>query len=387
MTKYFNKIIKSQIRLAVLSLFAVVLLITSVSYALFQKENPNSENQTISIGELDAALTSTSGSTGIVISDIYPTSESSVGSANTYTFTVTNTGDYALNYEVYLSDNTAAIKAGNANYSSYTAMSTSQYGNIDYKLDSETSSNLGTLYTNNSRMVILTGFLNPGANETHTIQFWLDENATNDMIGTILALNINLSASATERKTSPYTVISQAGASLTTGDKIAIGDENFWVISNTNGTIRALAEYNINVGSNKNPSVAEGVQDESVKGNTFSGTSYGTIAFSNSGTSYSGSLLEGYINDYIDKLEDDYGVSGISGDAITLNELETLGCSSSSNSCSEAPSWVHTTSYWSGSALDSSEVWNVDTVNALDNSLYMFGNYYGVRPVVVISES
>jgi len=355
MTKYFNKIIKSQIRLAVLSLFAVVLLITSVSYALFQKENPNSENQTISIGELDAALTSTSGSTGIVISDIYPTSESSVGSANTYTFTVTNTGDYALNYEVYLSDNTAAIKAGNANYSSYTAMSTSQYGNIDYKLDSETSSNLGTLYTNNSRMVILTGFLNPGANETHTIQFWLDENATNDMIGTILALNINLSASATERKTSPYTVISQAGASLTTGDKIAIGDENFWVISNTNGTIRALAEYNINVGSNKNPSVAEGVQDESVKGNTFSGTSYGTIAFSNSGTSYSGSLLEGYINDYIDKLEDDYGVSGISGDAITLNELETLGCSSSSNSCSEAPSWVHTTSYWSGSALDSSE--------------------------------
>jgi len=188
-------------------------------------------------------------------------------------------------------------------------------------------------------------------------------------------------------KTSPYTVISQAGSSLTTGDKIAIGDENFWVISNTNGTIRALAEYNINVGDNKNPNVAEGLQDESVRGYWDGHTTYGNVAFSNNGTSYSGSLLEGYINDYIDKLESEYAVSGISGDALTLSEFETLGCSSIMYNCDEAPSWVYTTSYWLGSVNSYDYVWNVDSDSYSGDHEYYEDSNFGVRPVVVISES
>jgi len=140
-------------------------------------------------------------------------------------------------------------------------------------------------------------------------------------------------------------VVSQAGSSLATGDKIAIGDENFWVISNTNGTIRALAEYNINVGDNKNPSVVEGLQDESVRGyRSDGGTTYGNVIFSNSSNTYSGSILEGYINDYIDKLENEYGVSGISGDAITYSELQSLGCQQYGY-CSGL-TWVYVSSYW-----------------------------------------
>jgi len=183
-------------------------------------------------------------------------------------------------------------------------------------------------------------------------------------------------------------VISQVGATLTTGDKIAIGDENFWVISNTSGTIRALAEYNINVGDNKNPSVAEGLQDESVRGyRSDGGTTYGIVAFSDSSSSYSGSLLEGYINDYIDYLESEYGVSGISGDAITLSELETLGCSSNDESCSGAPSWVYTTSYWSGSDNGIEYVLGVYS-NANFNDNYCGSvAYFGVRPIIEFDES
>ena len=151
-----------------------------------------------------------------------------------------------------------------------------------------------------------------------------------------------------------YAVVSKASSSLATGDKIAIGDENFWVISNTNGTIRALAEYNINVGSNKNSSVTEGLQDESVKGWLQSGTIYGNVAFDSSSSTYAGSAYEGYINSYINLLVSTYGLnaSDISGDAITKTELETLGCDSSNYTCSGSTyPWVYTTSYWSGSAL------------------------------------
>ena len=188
-----------------------------------------------------------------------------------------------------------------------------------------------------------------------------------------------------------YKVITQAGSSLTTGDKIAIGDENFWVISNTNGTIRALAEYNINVGSNKNPSVTEGLQDESVKGRLQSGTKYGNVAFDSSGTTYAGSALEGYINDYIDLIVSTYGLnaSDIRGDAITYTELETLECDGSSDyTCSGSTySWVYTTSYWSGSAYDSNYVWDVNSNGDFDANGYYNGYYFGVRPVVILSES
>jgi len=173
---------------------------------------------------------------------------------------------------------------------------------------------------------------------------------------------------------------------------IAIGSENFWVISNTNGTIRALAEYNINVGNYIVYGEPEGLQNARASGITEETLSdqdnvYGTVPFSNSGTTYSGSLLEGYINDYIDKLEDEYGVSGISGDAITLSELETLGCSSNDHSCMDAPSWVYTTTYWSGSAYDSNRVWCVGSSAVFGYDGYNAYGYFGVRPVVVISES
>jgi len=198
-------------------------------------------------------------------------------------------------------------------------------------------------------------------------------------------------------------VISQAGATLTTGDKIALGDENFWVISNTNGTIRALAEYNLYVGNIYNSScnkVGEisssatgyGLQNSSAKGYYSGDSQYvGVVAFasgSQHGTdysSYSGSLVEGYINDYIDYLESEYGVSGISGDAITRSELETLGCSSIFYSCSGAPSWVYTTSYWSGSASDEWYVWRVYS----DADFASFDNVcdMGVRPIIEFDES
>ena len=183
------------------------------------------------------------------------------------------------------------------------------------------------------------------------------------------------------------------GDGTNVGDEIAIGDEHFYVISNDGTTINALAKYNLNVGDNANTSVPLGVQHESVKGWLSSGTKYGNVAFSNTnGWSYSNNDtidIQAYdgpvktaINAYKEILPE-----GVEVRLITKSELEGLGCSSSSYSCSSAPSWVYSTSYWSGSARSGGDVWLVRSSGDFSYDFFSRGTFYGgsdfgVRPVI-----
>ena len=201
-------------------------------------------------------------------------------------------------------------------------------------------------------------------------------------------------------------IISKAGSNLATGDKIAIGDENFWVISNISGTVRALAEYNLYVGSIYNSSGTKirdissseagyGLQNSNAKGSVSGANKVATVPFASTtqhGTNYSsyeGSILQSYINNYISTINNIYGTN-VTGDAITKEELESpLGCAGSSfYTCNNSNySWVKTTSYWSGSAYDSYDVWGVFAYGRFDIYYYTIDYYFGVRPVIVISES
>ena len=196
------------------------------------------------------------------------------------------------------------------------------------------------------------------------------------------------------------------------GNEVCIKNECFYVISSTDTTVTMLAKYNLHVGSRvdedldlgwgyivtplSNPT---GIQDETAKGFDWDNENdleaypfIGTTAFSSAsqkGTNYSdysGSIVEGYVNNYNSYLITQ-GVTPIEARLITKDELIGLGCSEDDRSCSEAPSWVYATSYWSGSADDSYDVWYV----------YSDGNFYlstcdndyifGVRPVIIISKS
>ena len=185
----------------------------------------------------------------------------------------------------------------------------------------------------------------------------------------------------------PVRIISKAGSNLETGDKIAIGDQYFWVISNTSGTVRALAEYNINVGSNKNTSVPEGLQHSTVRGYYSGRTKYGNVRFSYSGTSYSQSLVKGYIDDYVALLNSTHGTS-ITGDAVTADEIKSLCNLTGSGTCANTNPWVYTTSYWTGSVYGSAgNVWHVYSYGNFNGVHYGTDSMFGVRPVIIISES
>ena len=199
----------------------------------------------------------------------------------------------------------------------------------------------------------------------------------------------------------PVRIISKVGNSLALGDKIAIGDQNFWVISNTSGTVRALAEYNLYVGQIyhnegkestyieiSNSATGYGLQNSNARG-WVSGESdaVGVTKFANIGTSYSASIVKGYIDDYAALLNSTYGTS-ITGDAITADEIKSLCNLTEQGTCSNTYPWVYTTSYWTGSAYDTwLPMWVVSSDGGLEIAGFDNGESYGVRPVIIISES
>ena len=198
----------------------------------------------------------------------------------------------------------------------------------------------------------------------------------------------------------------------TVGSEVALGDEHFYIISNTNGKVTMLAKYNLEVGDICTSSTSctpidnpSGIQNSQMMGfpSNRSYPRYGIIEFSNTnywkgngllkeqyGASYpayvydSNSKLYSYIENYKIYLES-HGAEIEESRLISLEELELLGCISSSTSCSGAPEWVYATSYWSGTAFASASVWSVNNDRYFSREDYSMKDMNGVRPVIVIA--
>ena len=189
------------------------------------------------------------------------------------------------------------------------------------------------------------------------------------------------------------------------GNEKCFGSECFYIISSTEETVTMLAKYNLYVGGEYNSSwtaygeEATGKQNSNMlgyvrgqsirKGTTkFSNTNY----WSSTVSSYpayvydSNSTLYSYVENYKTYLST-LGVTPIEARLITYEELESLGCSGSDKSCSEAPEWVYATTYWSGSASYTNHVWRVNSNGAFGDINYYYDDGYGVRPVITISKS
>ena len=116
---------------------------------------------------------------------------------------------------------------------------------------------------------------------------------------------------------------------------------------------------------------------------------YGTVVFNNSygGTScpYSGGETENYVESYVTYLTKKYEIS-VTGSLITKEELESLGCSKSDNTCLNSEyEWIYSTSYWAYPY--NNNILNVYTKGAFGSSTVCGANAtFGVRPVITISK-
>ena len=118
--------------------------------------------------------------------------------------------------------------------------------------------------------------------------------------------------------------------------------------------------------------------------NPIQSLSSGTTAFSNTASAYSGSIVEGYVNNYKFLLESNFGVEVAEARLITWNELtESNILGYADGEFSDDYSWVYSTNYWTGSVGMGSRPFAVDIVGTIKNPNYT-SNYYGVRPVIVV---
>ena len=199
--------------------------------------------------------------------------------------------------------------------------------------------------------------------------------------------------------------ISANGSLDAIGTIVTIGDQQFYTIGTEGDNVKLLSMYNLYVGGEYNSGwtaygdEATGIQDSTMlgyvsgqtirKGTTkFSNTNYWSSTVSSYPTYVydSNSTLYSYVENYKTYLST-LGVTPIEARLITYEELESLGCSGSDKSCSEAPEWVYATTYWSGSAFDAAYVWRVYSNGDFVDSRCNNGDRGGVRPVIIISKS
>jgi len=187
---------------------------------------------------------------------------------------------------------------------------------------------------------------------------------------------------------------SDGNGSASISDIVTCGTERFHVMYNTGNEITMLSMYNLNVGDNAYKSGIKGIQNENALGFKYQVTIYGNVSFSatnywtTSVSSYpsevfnSNSSIYGYVREYETYLTSQLKVISAKATLITYQQLLDLGCSGTT--CGSAPSWVTTTSYWTATASDASNIWRVSTSKDVVGRAINYSGI-GVRPVVTIS--
>ena len=200
------------------------------------------------------------------------------------------------------------------------------------------------------------------------------------------------------------------------GDELCIAEECFNFIKYDGNDIVMLAKWNLNVGNN--PKTAETFkQDSDVLGAKPGRTKYGNVAFSatnywssikkypadvydntyktapdftGDGFNTSGYSVAYYVEKY-KKILEDMGITISEARLLTYTEATDstigIGCDGSDNYFCPTPGFITNTSFWLGSAIDSSHLWRVHSSGSFDYNDFDHDYYFGVRPVIVISKS
>ena len=373
---------KKKIILIVASIFVVVALVAGVTYA-FYSANVNRINESQTVVKTNNLTLTYTGGQEINVSGIVP------GDSFTKTFTVENTSNIAVDYNIYLENITNEFNE-----------------DLVYTLSDETGNVIEetVLPVSNTGKEYLMASINIAASITKEytlkITYKYSDDDQNAYQGASFSATLGVDTVKIEEPiTWTLTNDENGNGHADVGDLITYKTESFYVISNDDTNIKALAQYNLYVGGSYDGTnwteygeEATGIQDSSMLG-YISGQSLrkGTTAFSSDeqkGTNYSdysGSIVEEYVNTYKTKLEE-FGATIDSASLITKEELESLGCFEESYSCSSALAFVFTTSYWTISTTDNPNViWSVGSSGSFNIKNYIRTDNFGVRPVITIS--
>ena len=186
------------------------------------------------------------------------------------------------------------------------------------------------------------------------------------------------------------------------GDQVCIDTECFYIYDKNDEETKLISKYNLYVGGDSygnggNYNAYEGetnMQDSTMLGFNKTKPYKGGTAFSNNvyvgqkHNSYDGSVVNHYVDIYKDKLTN-IGLSDFDVRLISFDELVSLGCNETSETCTTSnKEFVYSTSYWTSSPLagDDDLVYYVAYDGTFGYLMYN-SKIVGVRPVLIVKSS
>ena len=188
------------------------------------------------------------------------------------------------------------------------------------------------------------------------------------------------------------------------GTIVTIGAEEFYTIGTEGDNVKLLSAYNIYVG-NKCSSGGECTPLEDTTGMQSVGlhagnpgvgqTFFGTVPFASeeqkgiNSTDYSGSIVEGYVNNYANILEEKFEVSVEEARLLNYDDLvNTFLCDLNTGTCAtkDQYDWLFNTTTWTNIKKEEDVLYYVYVQWSINSASYSNDYFVGVRPVIIISK-
>lgn len=205
-------------------------------------------------------------------------------------------------------------------------------------------------------------------------------------------------------------IISGTGRNF--GDEVAIGDEHFYIITNNGSEIKMLAKYNVDISAKCTYNYQAGdsekvgyspecgvrtdatkLQDASISGlpNTATGEVIGvpfatTAMHGATNVTYKGSVIEQYVNEYVDTVNKKYNVN-VKGELLDLQTFNKVFKNVNLASAPDSIKKFANVSYWTMTPTQAENTLMI--IDATDQKYYSFlyDKFFGVRPVIVAPAS
>lgn len=399
------RLFKHQVLITAITVFAIVASMIGGSYAIFSSTSKADEYNVLKVGNLEISYVDTGDGYGDILSlnGAYPTSDTEGSNSTPYRFNVVNTGTITADFKIKIEYDESIIEEDGCE----DKLLPQKY--VKYKFDSEQPKLLSST-ENDGYTVYEAKNLVPGTSEIHEIRIWIDENATNEILGKHFHGKVvieSVQAGVDSSLATTYEV--GTGVTLKDGSKWHVlersteSDTNVVLMSDYN--LNSDGTYNTACGKNVNNTVICSPQAFDIENNRLTDTnSYCLLPetgcnmyASNGSTVIKDSTVKTWLETtYYPVLKTSLESNGgtLENLTVTLPSMEQLakadGQTFNQTQITFSKDWLTTTTYWTktASTQNSSYVWNV--VGDYNNSYIQYANDIttsGIRPVITTSKT
>ncbi len=181
--------------IAIVSVLLVVAIV-GVTYAWLTVTKEGKSVNVIKTGTLELVIEDEG--TGIFIDgdEAQPMTSEEGLKLTPYTFKLHNTGDIVTNYTIYLDDIDTYKSEGDTGEDITVSNNRMDDKFIGYSLNYDSTSTTGILNTTGEHpnRKLYTGTINSGETKDFTLHLWIDEHATNEVMGKVFAGKIRVEA-------------------------------------------------------------------------------------------------------------------------------------------------------------------------------------------------